>query len=81
MPKILRKYILDLENKLNNEIINFIGYYWCNLEKKVKSHTLIFLYMTEVFINKIQLSDYDKNVLYWAILFHDVGKFHEMNTI
>ena len=81
MPKTLRKYILDLENKWNNEIINFIGYYWCNLEKKVKSHTLIFLYMTEVFINKIQLSDYDKNVLYWAILFHDVGKFHEMNTI
>jgi len=37
--------------------------------------------MTEVFINKIQLSDYDKNILYWTILFHDVGKFHEMNTI
>ena len=81
MSKILRKYILDLSDKWEKEIINFIGYYWDALEKKVKSHTIILLYMTDVFINKVQLSDYDKNILYWAILFHDVGKFHEMNTI
>jgi CRISPR/Cas system-associated endonuclease Cas3-HD len=37
--------------------------------------------MVNVFINKAKLNDYDKNILYWAILFHDVGKFHEMNTI
>ena len=37
--------------------------------------------MVDEFINRDKLSDYDKNILYWAILFHDVGKFHEMNTI
>ena len=37
--------------------------------------------MTEVFINRDKLGDYDKNILCWAILFHDIGKFHEMNTI
>ena len=37
--------------------------------------------MVKVFIEKENLNDYDKNILYWAILFHDVGKFHEMNTI
>ena len=81
MPKALRNYILDRSDAWNNEIINYIGYYWDSLEKKVKSHTLIFLCMVYIFINKDNLSDYDKNILYWAILFHDVGKFHEMNTI
>ena len=37
--------------------------------------------MVDEFINRDKLSDYDKNILYWAILFNDVGKFHEMNTI
>ena len=81
MSKTLRQYILDQSFNWNGEIIGYIGYYWDKLDKKVKSHTIIFLYMVNVFINKEKLNDYDKNILYWTILFHDVGKFHEMNTI
>ena len=81
MHKIFRKYILDQSDKWNPELVKYIGYYWDSLDAKVKSHTLIFLYMSDIFIIKDKLTDYEKNILYWAILFHDVGKFHEMNTI
>ena len=81
ISKTLKNFILDQSDKWNSEIVRYIGYYWDLLDKKVKIHTLIFLYMVDVFINKDKLNDYNKNILYWAILFHDVGKFHEMNTI
>ena len=81
IKKILKKYILDQSFIWNPEIISYIGYYWDKLDKKIKIHTIIFLSMVKVFIEKENLNDYDKNILYWAILFHDVGKFHEMNTI
>ena len=81
ISKTLKNFILDQSDKWNSEIVRYIGYYWDLFDKKVKIHTLIFLYMVDVFINKDKLNDYDKNILYWAILFHDVGKFHEMNTI
>ena len=81
MSKTLKNYILDQSDKWNSEMVRYIGYYWDLLDKKIKCHTLIFLSMLEVFIDKYKLNDYDKNILYWAILFHDVGKFHEMNTI
>ena len=79
--KAIKQYIQDQISIWNNEIVIYAGYYWDTLDKKVKNHTIFFLYMTEVFINRDKLSDYDKNILYWAILFHDIGKFHEMNTI
>ena len=81
MNKVFRKYILEQSHKWNNEMVSYIGYFWDLLDEKVKYHTLLFLYMVDEFIKKDKLSDYDKNILYWAILFHDVGKFHEMNTI
>ena len=81
IKKILKKYILDQSFIWNPEIISYIGYYWDKLDTKIKIHTIIFLNMVKVFIEKENLNDYDKNILYWAILFHDVGKFHEMNTI
>ena len=79
--KSLKKYILDQNFLWNCDIVNYIGYYWDTLDRKIKIHTIIFLSMVEVFINKYKLNEYDKNILYWTILFHDVGKFHEMNTI
>jgi hypothetical protein len=81
MGKDIKKYIMDQSHNWNPDIVQYIGYFWDLLDKKVKYHTIIFLYMANEFINKDKLSDYDKNILYWAILFHDVGKFHEMNTI
>ena len=81
MSVAIKKFILDQSNIWDNEITDYIGYFWNLLDKKIKYHTIIFSYMVDVFIKRDNLSDYDKNILYWAILFHDVGKFHEMNTI
>ena len=79
--KSLKKYILAQNFLWNCDIVNYIGYHWDTLDKKIKIHTIIFLSMVDVFVNKYKLNEYDKNILYWTILFHDVGKFHEMNTI
>ena len=80
LNKDMRNFILDQLYKYDTEVINFAGRFWDLLDKKVKSHSIIFLYMANEYINKNKLSEYDKNILYWAILFHDIGKFHEMNT-
>ncbi len=42
MSQVIRKYILDKSYLWNNEIINYIGYYWNSLDKKVKSIQLFF---------------------------------------
>ena len=81
MSKVIKNFILDQIYIWNNEIVNYIGNYWDSLDKKIKVHTIIFLYMVNEFIKINKLNEYDINILYWAILFHDVGKFHEMNTI
>ena len=81
MSKTLKNYILEQKEKWNSDIAQYVGYYWNLLDKKIIYHTIIFLTMVDIFINKDKLSDYDKNILYWIILFHDIGKFHEMNTI
>ena len=75
----LRYFILREIYKCNSEITNFIGYYWDTLDKKIKSHSTIFLYMVNEYIKKDKVNNYDKNILFWTILFHDIGKFHVMN--
>ena len=74
----IRSFILKEIDKFKDEIINFIGDFWGSLYKNVKSHIIIFLYMVNEYITG-KLNNYDKNILYWAILFHDTGKFREMN--
>jgi len=76
----LRYYILGEIIYYESEINNFIGKDWEKLDKKIKSHSIIFLYMVNEYIKKDKINNYDKNILFWAILFHDIGKFKEMNT-
>ena len=61
------------------EIINFIGSFWQQLKIEVKRHTSIFFYMVNDYITEKKISEYDKNILFWTILFHDIGKFQKMN--
>ena len=74
----IRTFILNSIDAFESEIINFIGKFWVSLYKKVKSHIIIFFYLVNEYITG-KLNNYDKNILYWAILFHDTGKFQEMN--
>ena len=74
----IRFFILNEISECNNEISSFIRNFWDSLNEKVKSHIILFLYMANEYITD-KLNNYDKNILYWTILFHDIGKFHEMN--
>ena len=63
------------------EIINFIGEYWKNLRVYTKVHITVFLYFAIQMIknNSGIFNDYDINIIYWTILFHDSGKHLELN--
>ena len=74
----IKSFILNNIDSFDSEIKSFIGDYWTSLYKNVKSHIIIFLYLVNVYITD-KLNNYDKNIMYWAILFHDTGKFQEMN--
>ena len=74
----IKSFILNKIDSFESEIKSFIGEFWASLYKNVKSHIIIFLYLVNVYIIG-KLNNYDKNIMYWAILFHDTGKFQEMN--
>ena len=54
------------------------------LKRKERLHINIFCYLFTIiekeFVNKIFV-EYDINIIYWTILFHDIGKFKEMHPI
>ena len=64
----------DLDDKLSN----IVGNYFKNLEKEVRLHINLFCYLFTViekeFVYK-HFVDYDINIIYWVILFHDLAKF------
>ena len=78
LNEVIRTFILNEIDTFEYEIISYIKYFWASLYEKVKSHIIIFLYLVNVYITG-KLNEYDKNILYWAILFHDIGKFQKMN--
>ena len=63
----------DLDNKLS--II--VGNHFNNLKKNVRLHINLFCYLFTIiekeFVYK-HFVDYDINIIYWTILFHDLGK-------
>ena len=79
LDSFIRLYV---ENKISNydkEIDEFSGKYWNKLRKETKRHTSLFFYMAYEYINDTNFCDYDKNILFWTILFHDIGKHQIMN--
>jgi len=81
----LRKIIESDLTELEEEFSPFLIEEWNSLNVymsgKTKIHTmicLIFLYY-EIEILKKNFREYDKNVLYWAILLHDIAKHVILN--
>ena len=71
-----------VENEISNyekEINEFSGQYWNKLRKETKRHISLFFYMVYEYIKDKMFCDYDKNILYWTILLHDIGKHQIMN--
>ena len=64
----------DLDDKLSN----IVGSYFKNLEREVRLHINLFCYLFTViekeFVYK-HFVDYDINIIYWVILFHDLAKY------
>jgi hypothetical protein len=64
----------DLDDKLSN----IVGNYFKNLENEVRLHINLFCYLFTViekeFVYK-HFVDYDINIIYWVILFHDLAKY------
>lgn len=66
------------------EIKEYIKYYWIHQKEYNIRHTVLFLVFTDKYIQDIsdkKFSEYDKNIIYWAILFHDLGKHQNMNPL
>lgn len=63
---------------LNEKLSAITGNNFNNLKKKVRLHINIFCYLFSIlekeFVYK-HFVDYDINIIYWAILFHDLGKY------
>ena len=73
----VEEHLIFYEEELNT----FIGDHYITLTLPTKRHTNIFFHLAYKYINSSSstLNDYDKNVLYWTILFHDLGKHQKMN--
>ncbi len=71
--------ILSRETNLHlKEIDKFMCEEWFNLRLNTKMHSSIFFHLAYVNMPKL-ICEYDKNILYWTILFHDTGKHLQMN--
>jgi hypothetical protein len=59
-----------------------MGKHFDNLRPKVRLHTNVFCHLFTIiekeFVNK-HFFDYDINIIYWTILFHDIAKFKKMH--
>ena len=46
------------------------------------NHTCFFIILVDKYINfSGKITEYDKNILYWTILYHDLGKYMNMNKL
>ena len=70
--------------KIDGSLSDLMGNKFLNLKQRVRLHINLFCYILTQFekekINK-HFIDYDINILYWATLFHDIGKHQKLHKI
>ena len=75
---IINQKTIILFKDLDDKLSNIVGNYFKNLENEVRLHINLFCYSFTViekeFVYK-HFVDYDINIIYWVILFHDLAKF------
>ena len=74
------KYLKEIDESL----VDLMGEKFTNLYPRVRLHINLFCYMLTQFekeILKQYLVDYDINILYWAALYHDIGKHQKLHKI
>ena len=71
----LFKYLKDNDNELNDYIKEWKEQFDTNTK-----HICFFIIMVDKYSQyNGNISEYDKNILFWTILFHDLGKYKQMN--
>ena len=66
----------------DNEVKEYIKQIWDDQFDNNIRHTCFFIILVDKYANRSgKISEYDKNILFWTILFHDLGKYQDMNPI
>ena len=85
--KIIGSYFTEsyLAKHLSNnekEVKDFLDIIWEKQLNSVKYHTCFFLILVDKYMQLSgKIGEYDKNILYWTILYHDLGKYMKMNPL
>ena len=85
------KNFFDFYSEVDFYLFNYLENNVTELEEYIKdiwkeqlgnniAHICFFIILVDKYIEHAgKISEYDKNILYWTILFHDLGKYKDMN--
>ena len=77
----LIEYIKNIDDEVEEYIKNIWKEQFDDHSNNIR-HICSFLILVDKYINRSgKLSEYDRNIFYWTILYHDLGKYLEMNPI
>ena len=80
--KKIKYFFNDYMKDNDNEVKEYIKQIWDDQFDNNIRHTCFFIILVDKYANRSgKISEYDKNILFWTILFHDLGKYQDMNPI
>ena len=82
-------FLYEVENnkylkQIDESLTEFMGDKFTNLKIRVQLHVNLFFYILTLIEKEVlnkYLADYDINILYWATLYHDIGKHQKLHKI
>ena len=75
-------YLIKYLENNDIEVKDYIKNIWEEQTNNNKRHICFFIILVDKYIEcKGKISEYDKNILYWTILYHDLGKYMKMNPL
>ena len=82
-------FLYEVENneylkQIDESLTEFMGDKFTNLKIRVRLHINLFFYILTLIEKEVlnkYLVDYDINILYWATLYHDIGKHQKLHKI
>ena len=73
-------YLIHYLKNNDTELKEYIKDIWKEQIDINVAHICFFIILVDKYIERSgKISEYDKNILFWTILFHDLGKYREMN--
>jgi hypothetical protein len=75
-------YLFTYLNNNYYEVNEYLKDIWDKQYINNIKHICFFIILVDKYINVSgKITEYDKNILYWTVLYHDLGKFMNMNPI